>query len=63
MSYVDEVIELVEKKNPGEPEFHQAVQTVPVEGDKKAETVVKVLRAGYQLKDRVLRPAMVVVAQ
>ena len=26
MSYVDEVIELVEKKNPGEPEFHQAVR-------------------------------------
>ena len=26
MSYVDEVIELVEKKNPGEPEFHQAVK-------------------------------------
>ena len=26
MSYVDEVIELVVKKNPGEPEFHQAVK-------------------------------------
>ena len=24
MSYVDEVIELVVKKNPDEPEFHQA---------------------------------------
>ena len=28
MSYVDEVIELVEKKNPGELEFHQAVKEV-----------------------------------
>lgn len=28
MSYVDEVIELVVKKNPGEPEFHQAVKEV-----------------------------------
>lgn len=28
MSYVDEVIELVVKKNPGEPEFHQAVEEV-----------------------------------
>lgn len=28
MSYVDEVIALVEKKNPGEPEFHQAVKEV-----------------------------------
>lgn len=28
MSYVDEVIESVVKKNPGEPEFHQAVREV-----------------------------------
>ena len=28
MSYVDEVIELVVRKNPGEPEFHQAVKEV-----------------------------------
>ena len=28
MGYVDEVIELVMKKNPGEPEFHQAVKEV-----------------------------------
>ena len=26
MSYVDEVIDLVVKKNPHEPEFHQAVK-------------------------------------
>ena len=28
MSYVDEVMELVVKKNPQEPEFHQAVKEV-----------------------------------
>ena len=28
MSYVDEVIELVVKQNPNEPEFHQAVKEV-----------------------------------
>ena len=28
MSYVDEVIALVEKKAPGQPEFHQAVREV-----------------------------------
>ena len=28
MSYVDEVIDLVVKKNPAEPEFHQAVKEV-----------------------------------
>ena len=46
-----------------DPTLHQAVQTVPVEEGQKPETVVNVLQAGYQLKDRVLRPAMVVVAQ
>lgn len=46
-----------------DPSVHQAVQSVAVEGDQKSDTVVKVLQAGYQLQDRVLRPAMVVVAQ
>lgn len=48
---------------PFDPTKHQAVSTVPAKGDQKADTVVKVLQTGYQLHDRVLRPAMVVVAQ
>ena len=28
MSYVDEVIDLVVKKNPAQPEFHQAVKEI-----------------------------------
>ncbi|MCH3922616.1 nucleotide exchange factor GrpE [Limosilactobacillus sp.] len=54
-------IEALDK--PFDPTLHQAVQTVPVQDDQKPDTVVQVLQAGYQLKDRVLRPAMVVVAQ
>lgn len=46
-----------------DPNLHQAVQTVAAEDDVKPETVVNVLRKGYQLHDRVLRPAMVIVAQ
>ncbi|WP_143463133.1 nucleotide exchange factor GrpE [Levilactobacillus enshiensis] len=46
-----------------DPTQHQAVQSVPVEAGQTADTVVKVLQKGYLLKDRVLRPAMVVVAQ
>ncbi|MFC6206225.1 nucleotide exchange factor GrpE [Levilactobacillus tongjiangensis] len=46
-----------------DPTRHQAVQSVPAEAGQDAETVVKVLQKGYLLKDRVLRPAMVVVAQ
>lgn len=46
-----------------DPSIHQAVQSVAAEGDQQPDTVVTVLQAGYQLQDRVLRPAMVVVAQ
>lgn len=46
-----------------DPNLHQAVQTVPADHDHPADTVVKVFQKGYILKDRVLRPAMVVVAQ
>jgi len=46
-----------------DPTKHQAVQTVPASDDQPAETVAQVLQKGYELKDRVLRPAMVVVAQ
>ncbi|KRL93608.1 nucleotide exchange factor GrpE [Limosilactobacillus equigenerosi] len=46
-----------------DPNTQQAVQTVPVEDGQEPETVVEVLQAGYTLHDRVLRPAMVVVAQ
>lgn len=46
-----------------DPNLHQAVQTVPADDDHPADTVVKVFQKGYILRDRVLRPAMVVVAQ
>jgi molecular chaperone GrpE len=46
-----------------DPNLHQAVQTIPADDDHPADTVVQVLQKGYILKDRVLRPAMVIVAQ
>lgn len=46
-----------------DPTFSQAVQTVPADDKNKKDTVVQVLQKGYKLEDRVLRPAMVVVAQ
>ena len=46
-----------------DPQVQQAVQTVPADKDHKADTVVRVLQDGYMLKDRVLPPAMVIVAQ
>lgn len=46
-----------------DPTFSQAVQTVPADDKHEKDTVVQVLQKGYKLEDRVLRPAMVVVAQ
>lgn len=46
-----------------DPNFHQAVQTVPKEEGQEDDEIVNVLQKGYKLYDRVLRPAMVIVAQ
>jgi molecular chaperone GrpE len=44
------------------PEFHQAMMQVE-DGNVPANTVVDVQQKGYLLKDRLLRPAMVVVSK
>lgn len=44
-----------------DPHAHQAIATVP--SDQPENTVVQVMQKGYHLKDRVLRPAMVVVSK
>jgi molecular chaperone GrpE len=47
---------------PFDPHLHQAVASEPVEGVPDGE-IVEELRRGYLLGDRLLRPAMVKVAQ
>lgn len=44
-----------------DPHKHQAISVVPA--DAEPNTVVNVMQKGYQLADRVIRPAMVVVAK
>ena len=44
-----------------DPHQHQAISVVPA--DQEANTVVAVLQKGYLIADRVLRPALVTVAQ
>jgi molecular chaperone GrpE len=44
-----------------DPSKHQAVAMVPAE--QEANTVVEVLQKGYMIADRLLRPALVTVAQ
>ena len=47
---------------PLDPNQHQAMIEVP-SADKEPGTVVQELQAGYMIKDRLLRPAMVAVAK
>ena len=44
-----------------DPHKHQAISMI--ESDADANTVVNVMQKGYQIAERVLRPAMVVVAK
>jgi len=44
-----------------DPHQHQAISMVPAE--QEAGTVVSVLQKGYLIADRILRPALVTVAQ
>lgn len=46
-----------------DPNFHMAVQTIPADDEHLADTIAQVFQKGYKLHDRILRPAMVVVAQ
>lgn len=59
----NDITEIAALNEKFDPNLHQAVQTVAKQGDQAADTVVQVLQRGYMLKDRVLRPAMVIVAQ
>lgn len=44
-----------------DPHWHEAISTV--ESDQAVNTVVQVLQKGYRLHDRVVRPALVIVAR
>ena len=44
-----------------DPNLHEAVETRP-SNDVDVDTVIEVYRTGYRFRDRVIRPAMVVVA-
>lgn len=46
-----------------DPHFHQAIAVVPAPGGVAPNTVVSVLQKGWKIADRVLRPALVTVAQ
>ena len=60
----EEGIEEIEALNqPFDPNKHHAVQAIPAKEGQESDVVVQVFQKGYMLKDRVLRPAMVIVSQ
>ena len=64
LSHVFEKFHIVELNPVGEkfdPNKHQAISSI--EADQEPNTVVSVLQKGYTLNDRVLRPALVMVAK
>ncbi|MFA5602508.1 MAG: nucleotide exchange factor GrpE [Bacilli bacterium] len=56
----EEVIEIEALGLPFDPNVHQAV-SVKEDKEKKSGTVLEVLQKGYKLKDKLIRPAMVIV--
>jgi molecular chaperone GrpE len=56
------ITRIAAKGLPLDPHQHQAMMEVPSD-EHEAGTVVQELQAGYTIKDRLLRPAMVVVAK
>ena len=46
-----------------DPNFHEALSTMPVEEKEMDGIIMGIIRKGYMLGDRILRPARVVVGQ
>ena len=46
-----------------DPNFHQAVSMMAAQEGQASNSVINVLQKGYILEDRVIRPAMVIVAE
>ena len=60
----NEKIEAINPINePFDPNFHMSIQVQDAEEGQEPDTVINVIQKGYKLNDRILRPAMVVVAQ
>ena len=59
-----ENIKVIDPLNqPFDPYFHQAVSMMPANNGEESQTVMQVLQKGYELNDRIIRPAMVIVAE
>jgi molecular chaperone GrpE len=59
----NQITEISESGVDFDPTIHQAVSVVEAQNDEEKNTVKQILQSGYKLKDRVIRPAMVVVTK
>lgn len=44
-----------------DPNIHEALETVPVDKKEQDDVVIEVVRPGYKMKDKIIRPAQVKV--
>lgn len=56
----EEGLEMIEAEGAFDPEHHEAVTSIP--GDVTEPTVLEVVRPGYKLKGKTIRPALVQVS-
>lgn len=54
-------LEIIDTTIPFNPEFHEAISNLK-DPSKEEGTIIEVVKTGYKIKDRVIRPAMVVVS-
>lgn len=62
MAFESNGVKIIEDNNSFNPEFHEAVSHIPVEGKSSGE-IIEVLQVGFLIADRLLRPSMVIVAK
>jgi molecular chaperone GrpE len=59
----EEGVEEIQVDGTFDPTLHMAVQTLEATDEHPTDSIVQVLQKGYKLYERVLRPAMVLVAK
>ncbi|BDR56260.1 nucleotide exchange factor GrpE [Xylocopilactobacillus apis] len=59
----NQITEISEAGVKFDPNIHQAVSVVEAQKDEEKNMVKQILQSGYKLKDRVIRPAMVIVTK
>lgn len=59
----EEGVEEIKAEGTFDPTLHMAVQTLEATDEHPMDSIVQVLQKGYKLHERVLRPAMVLVAK